>query len=665
MDKENIDFSDVEKFLLTHYIKCPTHKRSVIYLRLDDEEDPQVIKCQKCLDEKKYKCFIDIIELLQSDNHFIFQKWPIHDDDSIYEKLEQIRQWPFAKYCQEINLLFDEIIEAIQSKRKSILKNLGLIEEITQKPLNFFKEICQKEKLIDIIKTQFGDQKKQNEMILNIIKQNQENYEKNKNLLIELINQANKNLFGLDKIQNIKEEVLSSIQKVNNFDDLQVIVDQSNNITIENYDQCFKKIKITKIEELNKYYDYQKIKIDFREQYLSFIDIYIISQSLNKFKKINEFSLRISGNTIYNENVCQIIKGLFKYQTLTKLKLKFGDTFNYIGSEGAKCIAQFIKQNNNLVKLHLNTKLKDIDQEGASSIADAIEACQNLNNLTLYFRINFNSAERFKKITRAIEKLQKLEILKLDCSSNYIGNEIAKVISNSLEKNINLKELDLNLDYSKIEDEGAFYIGDALTKLQNIQILKLSLSCNQIGVKGAQKIIKDLENNKKIQDLHINLSNSNEICKSVIVASLKQTYESFSQIKNLNIKCNQKKTCVVQNRIYLNKQLIKQINIFVFLITLNLLKIKEVLNIVIICILIYIIYISVCLICIKIYLSIQNSKHNNQFNDWRIYLQFEVSIYQSINCYLFISFYLFLQFYLPSNQYIYLTFYFYNFLIQK
>ncbi|EAR95885.2 hypothetical protein TTHERM_00816230 (macronuclear) [Tetrahymena thermophila SB210] len=527
MDKENIDFSDVEKFLLTHYIKCPTHKRSVIYLRLDDEEDPQVIKCQKCLDEKKYKCFIDMIELLQSDNHFIFQKWPIHDDDQIYEKLEQISLWPFAKYCQEINLLFDEIIEAIQSKRKSILKNLGLIEEITQKPLNFFKEICQKEKLIDIIKTQFGDQKKQNEMILNIIKQNQENYEKNKKLLVELINQANKNLFSLSKIQNIKEEVLSSINKLNTFDDLQVIVDQSNNITIENYDQCFKKIKITKIEEFNKYYDYQKIKIDFGEQQLTFQDIQTISQSLNKFKKINEFTLRISGIQIGNEEMYEIIKGLYKHKTLTKLKLKF--KLNVFKSAGAQYIAKFIKQNKNLVKLHLNLNLDDIKQEGASSIADAIETCQNLNNLALYFQRNYYDAEGIENIARAIEKHQKLEILKIDYQSNYMEDEITQIISNALGKNKNLTELDLNFDSCSIEDEGAFYIGDALAKLLNLQILKLSLRNNEIGVKGAQKIIKDLENNRKIQDLHINLSDSEEICQLGNRNLVRNTFNEFKK----------------------------------------------------------------------------------------------------------------------------------------
>ncbi|KAL4485025.1 hypothetical protein ABPG74_020202 [Tetrahymena malaccensis] len=239
MDQENIDFSDFEQFLLIRYKKCPIHKRLIAYLRLDDKEDPQVIKCQKCLDENKFKSFIDVVELLQSDDHFILQKWPIHDDDTISENLEKIKQWPFAQYCEEVNAIFDEIVEKIQSKRKEILKDLGQIQENQQKSLDYYKQIFQKDKLVNIIKSQFDDQKKQNEMILSIIKENEQNYESNKKQLVDLIYEANKNIFDLTRIKKIKDIVLFFIYQFKIFDNEynKDNLEQHNNTTVNNNDQ--------------------------------------------------------------------------------------------------------------------------------------------------------------------------------------------------------------------------------------------------------------------------------------------------------------------------------------------------------------------------------------------------------------------------------------------
>ncbi|KAL4481981.1 hypothetical protein ABPG74_008070, partial [Tetrahymena malaccensis] len=353
MDQENVDFSDVEKFLLIQYKKCPIHKRQIAYLRLDDKQDPQVVKCQKCLDENKFKIFIDIYELFQSSDYQIFQKWPIHDDDRISERLEQMKQWSLAQYLDEINLIFDEIVEKIQSKRKEILKDLGQVQENYQKCLNYYQQISQKEKLAEIIKSQFGDKKKQNEMILSIIKETD--------------------------IKNMKDEVLSSISMLNIFESQQ---DEYNNY------QNLEEITIYKLEDLDKCYNFKKIKFD-NERYPD-VDEYLgeCQQTLERCTNIDELQFDFSYCDIQDEGAIIISESIIKLKLLSKIHLRLNK--NSLSAKGVLHISRSINNIEKINHLGYNFEENNIGSEGFCYLANQLQQCQNLKTLHLAFQYVFN-----------------------------------------------------------------------------------------------------------------------------------------------------------------------------------------------------------------------------------------------------------------------------------
>ncbi|KAL4502267.1 hypothetical protein ABPG72_000502 [Tetrahymena utriculariae] len=338
MNKEYPDYSDTEKFLFAHYDICPIHKKIIVYLRLADKEESQVLKCLKCLELTKFKRFVDLIALLESDNDFVFKKWPIHDNDNneIQEKLEQIR--------------------------REALKDLGQIDEISQNVLSYYKKMPQWEKLIETIKNDFDDLNQQNQIILNIINENQQNYESYKKQLFCLINEQNNNLFDLTKQKNIMNEALSQINKL------------SNAISIKNNDESLEEIIITELENLYKLYKFKKINIDFyvifskQKNNLEDQDFQAISNELNKCKNIIELTLDLSNNNIGTGGEEHIAKELNQFLNLITLNLYLENT--KLLDQGVISISQSIENN-------------DISVKGVYNIANQIDDFRNLNQLGL------------------------------------------------------------------------------------------------------------------------------------------------------------------------------------------------------------------------------------------------------------------------------------------
>ncbi|KAL4467727.1 hypothetical protein ABPG74_013062 [Tetrahymena malaccensis] len=502
MDQQNIDFSDIEQFLLTHYKKCPIHKRLIMYLRIDNTEDPQVIKCQKCIDENKQQRFIDIVELLQSDDHFLFQKWPIHDDDTISENLEKIKQWPYSQYCDEINLIFDEMVEKIQKKKKEILKDLGQIQENQQKSLNYYKQIFQQEKLIDIIKSQFGDQEKQNEMILSIIKESEQNYESNKKQLIDLINEANKHLFDLTKVKNMKDEVLSLINMLKIFDNYQnnQNIEQLDKMSIKNSGKNLEEIKIHQFEDLDKCQNFKKINIDFREQNLKGEDLKELQNIFDKCKNITELQLNLQYLTLIYYGLHNITykKTFWIYVRKTS-----------IGDEAVKDITKGLVKHQNITNLQLLLEDNQIGIIGAKHLANQIEQFQNLIQLNLDLSQNLICNETVQNIAIAIQKNKNMISIVLNFSYNKIDTEAAIHIAKALNQLSNLNKLFLYLDGCKIQDEGAIYISESIKKLKHISQIGIGLRNNDISFKGVQNISDSINNFEKINLLGINFQENN------------------------------------------------------------------------------------------------------------------------------------------------------------
>ncbi|KAL4498231.1 hypothetical protein ABPG73_006705 [Tetrahymena malaccensis] len=473
MDQENIDFSDIEKFLVTSYMKCPIHKRLITYLRLDDNKDSQTLKCQKCIDEKKFKSFLDIVEFLQSDENFIFQKWPIYDDDKISETLEQISQWPYFQYCDEINLIFDDLVQQINLKRKEILKDLGQIKDNKQKPLTYYKQISQKEKLVNIIKCQFGDQKNQNEMILDVIQENEQNYESNKKQLADLIYEANKHIFDLNKIKDIKNQAVSLINNFNTFDNQQdhEIVEQPNNIMpVINNDQSqtinqnnqfgynknqlvnidLEEITINKLEDLDKCQNFKKIKIDFKTYNLGGYPLDELQYAFDKCKNITDLQIDLLGTSIGDQTMENITKGLVKHQKITKLQLWLAD--NLICNEAVQSIAIAIQKNKNMVYLELGLRKNNIDEQGALHVLSAIQNYKKIVRLVINLWESNLSQETARLIAKILQDFHNLSQLELNLEDNNIGFEGSILIMNEIEKkNESIKKLELNLKNNNID----------------------------------------------------------------------------------------------------------------------------------------------------------------------------------------------------------------------
>ncbi|KAL4467734.1 hypothetical protein ABPG74_013069 [Tetrahymena malaccensis] len=483
MDQEDIDFSDIEKFLLTHYRKCPIHKRSITYLRLDDKEDPQLIKCFKCMEENKSNNCIDIVELLQSDNHFIFQKWPIHDDDTILKDLQQMKQWPFAQYCEEINLIFDEIIEKVQSKRKEILKDLGQIQENQQKPLDYYKQISQKEKLVNIIKNQFADQKEQNQMILSVIKENEQNYGSNKKQLVDLINEANKHLFDLIEIKNIMDKVLSSINQINRFDNQQ----DFDGKPVDNNDQNLEEITIYSFVDLNQCWDFQKINFDFSRYDLQFDSLEELKDELNYCQNIVELQLNLYNCHILDEGA---IRKVTQPKELLVKKLAMQE-INYVNSDDEILSQSCPIHKRKVLYLVLDDKndpnvlkcIKCFEQQKplcSILIEDLLQSDDSTifrNWPFLEGRVTYKKLKQIDEISKWFmdQKEKTVEDLFTDFkSADSLDKQIFIKNLEDLKQCLNYKNINIDFNNNKIQDEGLISLTKSIQNCQNISNLEIT-----------------------------------------------------------------------------------------------------------------------------------------------------------------------------------------------
>jgi hypothetical protein len=130
--------------------------------------------------------------------------------------------------------------------------------------------------------------------------------------------------------------------------------------------------------------------------------------------------------------------------------------FNDIGPDGAKAIAEALKNNNSLTTLDLMNN--HIDDAGAQAIAEALK---NNNSLTtLYLAFNEIGAETFREITTIIERnrnaffdstLKRLsendpELTTLDLSNNQTFAESGKALAKALKDNNTLTTLKFGIN---------------------------------------------------------------------------------------------------------------------------------------------------------------------------------------------------------------------------
>ncbi|KAL4502269.1 hypothetical protein ABPG72_000504 [Tetrahymena utriculariae] len=516
MNQLDKDFSDVEQFLLKYYSKCPQHKRFIQYLKLDDQNESHVMKCNCCIQSQKYKSFIDIVELIQNQGNSIFNGWPIYDDDSIYRNLQEINKWFNEFKPEDIDNLFDEIqrqlSEALQNKKKQILNDLKKIDEIKQEPILFYNKISQKDKLVNIIKTQYTDQSKQNKLIQEIIQENQQNYQQNKNQLIDLINKANKCYLDKIKIQTMKDDVLAQINE------LQICDFYENN-------QNWVEIKISKLEDLDKCQDYKKISINLANINLDSHATRAMTNSLIKCNGIINLELWLSQANICDQGAQNISERLIKHQDIQVLIMDLSN--NKIGIIGANDLAKAIKKIKNLTQLFLDLSKNNNFKEAIENLATAIGKNQKMKHLSLGLENNNIGTEGAKCIAKSISYLQNLIDLYLFLGDNNINDLGALYILNAIKNYQNITKLDICFWKSKINSAIALPITEILQNYHNLSELCLYLKENMIGSEGVMLIVNEIEKrNKQIQRLSLYLK-KNEIDE----VNKKQLTEKFELLK--------------------------------------------------------------------------------------------------------------------------------------
>ena len=158
-------------------------------------------------------------------------------------------------------------------------------------------------------------------------------------------------------------------------------------------------------------------------------------------------------------------------------------SFNNIGDEGAKAIAEALKFNVEALKVN--------------AVLYNLELVDNAVLTTLHLKENKIGAEGAKAIAEALKVNAVVTTLSL--YYNQIGDEGAKAIAKSLKVNSVLTTLDLYRN--NIGPEGAKSIAEALKV--NVVLTFLQLGWNGIGDEGAEAIAEALKVNKVLTKLNL------------------------------------------------------------------------------------------------------------------------------------------------------------------
>ncbi|KAL4506148.1 hypothetical protein ABPG73_016882 [Tetrahymena malaccensis] len=175
--------------------KCPTHlNKDIEWIRLGVDNDPCVLKCSKCLDKKAgFVDYIYIEDLIESRDDFTFEGWPLQNEPQILQKIKEI-----ASRVSEVDEIKNKIRNAFKNIRMKIDSQLEEKQEEMFKFIDHQKDllkeynkICQKEKLIDIVRNMHQNFEKSNQMLIEIIKENNKNQDVNKQVFLNYIQDFN------------------------------------------------------------------------------------------------------------------------------------------------------------------------------------------------------------------------------------------------------------------------------------------------------------------------------------------------------------------------------------------------------------------------------------------------------------------------------------------
>ncbi|KAL4498224.1 hypothetical protein ABPG73_006698 [Tetrahymena malaccensis] len=159
--------------------------------------------------------------------------------------------------------------------------------------------------------------------------------------------------------------------------------------------------KLEQLDEISKWFDDKKENI--------------IDDLFTDFKNtnLNESDIK---------NICETLKDC---KEITDLQLDLSD--NYVGVEGAICIATAISKYKNIMKLHFNLESNQFGDEGVSKISSAISQYQNITELGLFFMDNNVSSKGVQEIEYAIQKFKKLSLLAVSLKQKQLIMDIINI----------------------------------------------------------------------------------------------------------------------------------------------------------------------------------------------------------------------------------------------
>lgn len=227
--------------------------------------------------------------------------------------------------------------------------------------------------------------------------------------------------------------------------------------------------------------------------------------------------------------------------------LNLSDAF--IGDEGCKFLAEYIKENIGIQVLELRGN--NISQEGLNELLPVLRSQNCISHVSLEWNNIGN------EIMQLAEVLMYNDTLKvLDLRNNRIGPEGAGFLAKMLEKNRCLVKLDLR--WNELATSGARLLIESLQKPHKIQIIELS------GNKIPDDFIQEIENLlsseityepspfKPLHDAHIRENNYEDVDFLTQIEILKLNLKkSDSRVNELEILLDQEsqRTYEIQNEL--------------------------------------------------------------------------------------------------------------------
>jgi Ran GTPase-activating protein (RanGAP) involved in mRNA processing and transport len=179
---------------------------------------------------------------------------------------------------------------------------------------------------------------------------------------------------------------------------------------------------------------------------------------------------------------------------------------NNIGAQGAKALAQVLKEKSTVTSINLS--FNNIGDEGVKALADALQVNKTLIELNLQRnQIGDEGAVALAQVLK-----EKSTVTSINLMDNDIGDQGAEALAQVLEVNSTVTSIYLSFN-NNIGDQGAEALALALEKNTTVTHLTLNLNGNGIGKEISDKINQLIERNKKIATIKTSLLEGAEIVR--------------------------------------------------------------------------------------------------------------------------------------------------------